>query len=385
MDLLYTNQYYNVTDNDANTKLNQIFEEIYSSITSKMFTPVGGSNDLGVDDAITYKDPIGKYMEVKDVKGLSLFGEYYEITETATYSYAFNSAYLQRNDAQKNDDNTFKSGWYKGDDPNTALFASYDQTTELDEGDRVPNKDIAGKEYKNAEEAWADGWEYRLSSTDAKRFVPTLDADGTTGEKQQNTEYTFYRLHMKDTERRTLRMNPIYGDTVPDNVKYDGDNMTHQKTPDVYTLSDLRIWVEDTGDYSDSTGDTLTDSNYDEALYINIPANMLPLRTVTISQNEDGDGWTYTTNLPETSEDGTSVNVTPNSKESASFPLRVFYTVGIAEDIFTADRNIDIAGGVSAEYLQENKAKDENWAKARGLSQNDPFSSDAYFYLAVEY
>lgn len=349
LDFLYTKQYFPVTNSD---ELADAFGQIFTDFTSNLFVPVSGSNDLGVSNSITYRDPVGKYMDVKDVKGLSLFGTYYPITETATYSYEFNKAY---EDAKGG---SFTSGWYKGDAEN-AEYADYEETEEK-EGDRVP----AGHGYQSAEDAWENGWVYRLSDTDAKRFVPTLDTGGDT-EKQRNTEYTFYRLHMKDVDRRKLRMNPVYGDKVPEGVNYDGEGLAHLNTPGVYSLDDLRIWVEDSGDYSDNDPSLESDTNFDEALYINLPGNMVPLRTVTISQDSEKGSWSYETNLP------SGDSVAPDSKQSASFPLRVYYTVGIADSVLTTEGDIDVANGISAEYIQDNKVQTTAAQAARALKQND--------------
>lgn len=76
-DLNYVNEYVPV--NEA-VNLPDKFEEIITKVlTDAPFVPVSGGNDLGEDSALTYMDPIGKYMEVKDVKNVLLFGEMYTV------------------------------------------------------------------------------------------------------------------------------------------------------------------------------------------------------------------------------------------------------------------------------------------------------------------
>lgn len=370
LDLVYTNQYFSATGDS----IGNIFDEIYQSITQKMFAPVGGVNDLGVDDAITYIDPVGKYMEVKDVDSLVLFGKKHEITKTGVYDYEFNQAYMEAHkgtDPLVTDPDTdaFPRGWYKSTDGTgtTAEPAHFDSNER-----KNPEGNYARAELpdgcKNAGEARAQGWEFYMDFKTTQQFVNTLEVSDREdmNDKQKQTTYTFYRL--ADEDRTTLHMNPAYlmreqteAGALSGKV-YDPDG-GHLKDPGVYALADLRIWVEDTGDYNDEvieSGGGLSDPNFDRALYINIPVNMLPLRTVAIEQgtSESEGKWTYTTNLDP-----------KNSAYKASFPLRVFYSVGVESSLLTPDGSIDIAAGISQEYIANNKITTEAAEKARGIDQ----------------
>ena len=341
-----------------------VFVEIMDAITAPLFTPVGGMNDLGVSDAVTYMDPVGKYMDVKDVKKLVLFGDTYDITKTAVYDYQWNHQYLE-NSTGLDSTAPLPQGWYKGD-------PASDDVTKWEGANTTPEG--------SARKAWAAGWVYRIGYDLASQYVPTLatineegDADDTVT-KMRNTEYTFYRIDDVEIVRQALHVNPAYLEQnqteaqylkEKGNPQYDPEG-THRDTPGVYALSDLRIWVEDSGDYSDDvveSGGVMSDANFDEALWINIPVNMLPVRTVTVNLGKTGNSdaeWTYTTNLEKES-----------AGYKASFPLRVFYTVGMSEDVLENGR-INMAGGIKAEYILQNKITDEDGHTARNIDAPPP-------------
>ncbi len=355
--------YYAQTTATAAKNIADTFNEIVQAITEPLFTPVGGMNDLGVGDAVTYMDPLGKYMDIKDVKNLLLFGQLYEITEAAVYDYRWNHQYMTN---KKESDKPLTEGWYRG----TPTVGSN-----------------VGVEYKNKgeldpEKAWADGWVYRISYSDASKFVPTLnninsnESPDKTVAKMRNTEYTFYRIALDEKARQTLHMNPAYltpGQTEEEALegKTYSENGDHLDDAGVYALDDLRIWVENSGDFSDNTVEgTLTDTNFDEALWINIPVNMLPLRTVSINLGKTGESfsWDYTTNLDK--DDRAYVS---------SFPLRVFYSVGMSSDVLENSNRINVAGAIGAEYIQQNKITNATAATVRGIAQgNIEFFSNWY-------
>ena len=365
--------YYAKVSSGSGADLAHVFVEIIDAITEPLFTPVGGTNDLGVDDAVTYTDPVGKYMDVKDVKGLTLFGTYHEITRTAVYDYQWNHQYMVNKKGTETTD-PLEAGWYRGEATKAAEYF----------------KELSGTGCQSAEEAWNKGWVYRISFAAASQFVPTLkDINGPTAgaddtvTKMRNTVYTFYRL--VEGDRNKLHVNPVYLADKQDetqyiqnkNVQYSADG-THLKTPGVYALSDLRIWVEDSGDYSDALGETETDTNYDEALWVNIPVNMLPLRTVSVNLGDTAEGsddtWSYTTNIPKEGD-----TITAGSAESASFPLRVFYTVGVSDEALENSDRINMAGAISPEYILQNKITTVEAAAARGIAQgNVEFFSNWY-------
>ncbi len=339
------------------------FQSLIENINKPIFSPVAGDNDLGVGDAVTYMDPVGKYMDVKDVKNLSLFGELYGITKTAVYDYQWNDQYIKNDQNLVQGSSPLPEGWYYG----TPTETSNEDVKYAGSPDQLPPG------CANAEKAWNDGWVYRVNYQTAAKFVPTLKEINNPEEalaKERKTEYTFYRIDKTQAERNKLHMNPAYltdGQTEEQALQgktYNADG-EHLNDPGVYALSDLRIWVEDSGDYNDTTVDsTLSDSNFDEALWVNIPVNMLPLRTVSVNLGDPKEGhddnWTYTTNLTGDSEG-----------YKASFPLRVFYTVGVSDDVIENSNRINIAGAISPEYIEQNKAKNADWATARNVSQGE--------------
>ena len=349
----YSDGFYDVDT----AKIDEAFASMLASIQTTIFTPVGGGNDLGVEDSITYMDPLGKYMNLKDVKLLTLFGKTYNVTKTAVYDWSFNTNYMT---AKGHTGEQFKNGWYKGDGSASTTFLEGDP---LGNGDSIPK----GSSYKNSEEAWADGWVYYVNSATAAQFVPNLefqdDVPANPGDKIQNTTYTFYRLELSTADREALHMNPAYGtdDEIPKSVHYDGTTQNHLGTPGVYALADLRVWVEDSGDYNDpnvESGGIASDANFDEALYVNIPVNMLPLRTITINR-EENDSWTYETNIKKKNNDD-------DQSYLASFPLRLIYTVGLDNSMKTADGSVDLALGVGPEYIADNRLTTQAGVKSRG-------------------
>lgn len=360
--ILYNDSFADLTG----TTLGGYFEDLIGQLGKDVVSPVAGKNDLGIGDAVTYMDPIGKYMEVKDVKNLSLFGSLYDLAKTAVYDYRWNDAYMS---AKGTPGDPLPEGWYFGEATENPRYIA----------DGLPDG------CATSDAAWEAGWVYRVSYKTAAQFVPTLSGINNPDEalaKERQTEYTFYRIDREDGKplnaaaRNTLRMNPAYGDKVPaDTPAYNAETQDHLNTPGVYALSDLRIWVEDSGDYNDdATGDTLTDTNYDEALWVNIPANMLPLRRVTVTAADTTDEIAYSTNLPK---DGGSI--TAGSAESASFPLRVFYTVGVSDEALEASNRINMAGAIDAEYILKNKITTAEAAAARGVAQgNVEFFSNWY-------
>ncbi|MDE6659152.1 MAG: hypothetical protein K2K01_03430, partial [Eubacterium sp.] len=316
--------------------LGVIFDQIIDEVTTNIFIPVGGGNDLGESNSVTYMDPMGKYMDVKDVKSLTLFGENYALAKTAMYSYAWNKLYLENSNDFDADKDVLPSGWYKGDPVEGDNSGVQKATGALPEG------------CATAKEAWNNGWVYRVGFKIATQFVPSLNevsSPADINEEQKNTEYTFYRINASDQERKKLRMNPAFGteENIPPRIQYN-DNGEHLQTPGVYTLADLRVWVENTGDYNDSLVDNdviQTDSNFDRALYVHIPANMLPIRAVTVNEKLTAGDSSFSSN------------------QDSTFPLRLFYTVGIEDALLTDDGSLNITSGVNPTYIQNNKSTPE--------------------------
>lgn len=233
--------YYAETAIEGADQIKSAFEEIITEINQPVFTPVGGKNDLDAEDAVTYMDPIGKYMEVKDVDSMVLFGQKYGEVKAAVFDYGFYSAH--------NGSGEFKEGWYSADG---ADYGGLDPITHSKNG------------------VWDEGWTYYIGPDTARQFVSSIPETGKMEAEQnskfRNTIYTIYRLDLEKDQRDKLRMNPAYGtdaelqtqikngtiqDTNPELDSY------YTNFDGVYKLSDVRVWVEDTGNYND----TLVDSS----------------------------------------------------------------------------------------------------------------------------
>ncbi|WP_219715354.1 hypothetical protein, partial [Clostridioides difficile] len=68
----YVDKYYPTVSDE----LGGIFEDIIENLESEAFHPTDESTG-GQQSAMIYRDPIGKYMEVKDVKGVLWDGTLY--------------------------------------------------------------------------------------------------------------------------------------------------------------------------------------------------------------------------------------------------------------------------------------------------------------------
>lgn len=332
-DVYYVDKYY-VANND---ELSGIFDQIFEQITGTTFSPIAGENASGVSDSLTYIDPIGEYMELKDKSitlednnkydlGLTLFGEMHGLVKTAIYDFQWNDTYM-KNQSKEGDE--FTSGWYKGTP----------ELTNTEEGNKPVEKETDNplpKGCRNAAEAWENGWVYRIPWKIAVDYVPNLQAgsfDDIT-ETQKRTVYTIYRFDRNITKgidedsdyRNKDRLNYSYGDNT---------NVT-------YKLSDIRIWLEDTGNYEASDSSSIIDKGFKEALYVNIPANALPLQVATISLGADGNATKYTTNVDD---------------KERSTPFRLYYGVGIQTAILTEDGlDIDVTR-LSDEYMKHHIQK----------------------------
>ncbi len=294
IDVNYANlAYYASASEDAAHSIKSVFDQIMDTITNPPFIPVGGTNDAGVNNSLTYMDPIGKYMEVKDVKNISLFGELYGVVKSSVYDHSFIEAHTPSG-------GTFRMGWYnsRGTYLGTAQGAG-----SFDKGDT-----------------------YYLSDEAAKMYVPTLIGNEEISEKQLNTVYTLYRFNLDEKERKKTRYNPCYG----------------EDSEETYILDDIIVWTEDTQNYIDDS-ELVIDNEFDQALYINIPASALPLQKATVTLNSDGDVESYETNL---------------DNKTQTTPLRVFYTVGLSDYIMNEKGDDVDLTKISQEYLDKNTAKD---------------------------
>ena len=264
--LNYVDEYVPV--DNADSLPDELSRVLSFTVESAPWVPVAGGNDVQATggNTLTYIDPIGKYMEVKSVKNLLLFGQLYSLTS-------------------------------------------------------------AGKTTTNG------------ITTETYTISPT-GAQGTLAEN---------------------RWNPAYGD-VPDDL-----GTLPANTPGVYKLSDIKISVQTSGDIEDPNvggGNIESDTGFDQALYIDIPANALPLWVVSVE--EKGKTSTYTTNRD-----------AGNDLNNAS-PLRVFYTVGMATEVLT-DGKVDLTL-VDEEYLADNKGPDN----ATYYFYSNWYKDDPYDYILTK-
>lgn len=335
-DVYYVDKYY-VADN--NNELSGIFDQIFEQITGTTFSPVAGENASGVSDSLTYMDPIGEYMELKDKSiilsdgnkydlGLTLFGEMHGLVKTAIYDFQWNDKYM-KNLNHGVSGQLFSAGWYKGTPELTNEPSGNDSVT-FGGTEAVPNQGGYGP--NDVAKAWEEGWVYRVPWSIAVQYVSTLNADNfeSITDTQKNTVYTIYRFDknittgaIEDTTyRNTKRLNPCY-----------------EKSADIkYLLSDIRVWLEDTGNYQASGDGSMIDSGFDQALYVNIPANALPLQVAKISLDAEGNVSKYETNINE---------------KTQSTPFRLYYGVGVQDEIMTDDGlDIDVPR-LDNEYIKE--------------------------------
>ncbi len=76
-DLNYIERFYEATDDT----IGEIFDRIVNRLDNVAFHPVSDVSGTSSTLDLTYTDPIGEYMEVKDVKGLTLFGKFYQVQD----------------------------------------------------------------------------------------------------------------------------------------------------------------------------------------------------------------------------------------------------------------------------------------------------------------
>ncbi len=75
-----TESYYASSSSTDGDSIEKVFDTIVESIKKPAFTPT--HDNFSKNDTLSYSDPIGKYMEVKNVKNLLLFGKLYDIKKT---------------------------------------------------------------------------------------------------------------------------------------------------------------------------------------------------------------------------------------------------------------------------------------------------------------
>ncbi len=298
----------NYTDEFADLNSDEVsnfFDNIISNITEITFMPVGGENEYGIGDSITYMDPIGKYMNVKEnaltIDGqkydmsLLLFGKLHNMKKAAIYDYTFNSTHRGPNHDSDDMRLEFTSGWYDKDG-----------------------------NYLKDDGSWDKGDTYYVDVTQVQKYIPTLDESDNITPKQKKTIYTLYSY-------------------VDENGNIDLQNPCYDNTEVTYKLNDIRVWTEYTGNYIDDTSGITPELGYDNALYVNIPTTALPLQLANVLIDINGKVFSYNDNT---------------QLKTQSTPLRLFYSVGIDDSIMTEDGlDIDLAK-VNQEYIQANKKND---------------------------
>lgn len=371
-DIYYNDEYvYGSTTDDQDHNLQKVLKDLVERLKTNntAFTPVSGKNEIGLEDSITYVDPIGDYMEIKDKAvsyksnsgssvtqsdmSLLFFGQMKSVVKTGVYDYQFNEKF----DAKVHNGTAigeFRSGWYSSDNPEEAIYLGEDGS-------------------------WENDNVYYVDRTYASEWVPTLDplSDGSSPnditDKQKNTVYTFYEFDETKENLQKWRLNPSYAgysiqvtekdynkdfEIVNKDLVADPNNLPNG----IYRLDDIRIWVEDTGDYKDDNptaegSDGLFNGvGFDQALYMDIPANALPLQIAEVEHNisleKDGeDNYNYVLNV-----ESYKTNL---SEKAYSTPLRLFYAVGIKNDIKTENKAIDLAK-VSQTYLDNHRDDNGN-------------------------
>ncbi len=289
--IVYNDGFYDADSEDVEEK----FLDITSTITGNIFVPISGVNEDGVSDSLTYNDPIGKYMEVKDDSitvndktysmALLLFGQIHGIVKTGVYDYNFNLNHRGENHNSNNLQEKFTMGWYDKDG-----------------------------NYLGDNGSWANGDTYYLDVDTIKLYVPTINEDENLTEEERNKTYVIYRFAESTGERNKDIKNISYGE----NSKV------------TFKLSDIRVWVE-----KDKSRE-----EYNDMLFVNIPVQALPLQTVYVEVNEEDENEvkSYRTNL---------------DNKLASTPLRLFYGVGVCESLLINNRKDVDTDQMSDEYLEE--------------------------------
>lgn len=87
--LVYNDGYYAAGDD-----ITTIFDSIVTTLGNQAFNPVQDATGTSSDVALHYSDPLGDYMEVKDVKSVLLFGHEYPVTSNGDGTYSVQSASL---------------------------------------------------------------------------------------------------------------------------------------------------------------------------------------------------------------------------------------------------------------------------------------------------
>ena len=326
-DVYYVDEFYTASDSN----IENVFDDIFDKISTQGFVPIEGDNDSGVSNSLLYNDPIGEYMEVKD-DGVTIDGQTYDMAlllfekmhgleKTGVYDYKFSSTH-RGPEHNSSTEGTFQEGWY---DSEGNLLGYYNK----DEDGNIIG-DIIG-----TVGSFENGDTYYFGINTIRQYVSTLSEDeNMLTSQEKNTVYTAYRFADGQGDRLQEQQNPCY----------------EKGTDAKYSLSDFRVWVEDTGAFIDEQSGAAIDLGYEEAIYVNIPNNALPIMTADISIGTNGEvTYRNDTDYLSNMENPVSDHVTP---------LRLFYGVGLKDEILTNDgRDIDVAK-LDQEYMNYHKHKE---------------------------
>ena len=301
VDINYVNKaYYAFSTTEMDETIENAFNEIIESINNRPFSPIGKRNESNMSNSLIYTDPIGKYMQISNNSisldnstydmALLLFGEMHGISRTAVYDYSFNNSHRGENHNENNTNSPFVSGWYSSD-------GSWIGKT--------------GGSFKN-------GDTYYVDETTANNLLPKNSNRNISLNQQE--KYTFYGLVEGEELSNKCRWNFCYGNSPTEKQL---ELLYKSNTSGTYKLSDICIWLE---------------SDDNNTLYINIPANALPMQTANITLDSHGDIESYNTNI---------------DIKNQSTPIRVFYTVGVADKIKDNNGNINFSN-LSQEYIVNN-------------------------------
>ena len=326
--IVYPDMFYDVESEE----LSSVFQDVVAMLTESVFVPIEGKNAAGAEDSLTYRDELGTYMQVKNgsVEALAsekgsawqrydmaalLFGEMHGLTRAAVYDAAFNADHTTvLNDGTE----VFPEGWYRG----TGGEAEY----------RAPGD--------APDDAWADGWVYRVGVQTLADFVPTVGGRGDLAGVGEDTVYTLYRFTDSEREANRLRINPVYGKIVPVtlNNMWEGlkekpaDNALYKDERGIYRLSDIRVWTESR---ADGTA---------QSICVDIPVSALPTQMAEISMGPY-DPESFETNLGD---------------RTQSTPFRLFYAAGLDEELieqglYSGEDGVDVEA-LPREYLSGHRS-----------------------------
>lgn len=285
---------------DLTTELKKLISELLEP----PHRAVRGENDVSgfADDSLTYVDPIGMYMEVKDVKNVLLFGTLYNVEKAELKYYKSVDPPVTEEVTDADGNKTTVTITEREVDPNS----NYDYTKQF---------------YKITSK-----YAYYDEGADAV----TINENGAPIDDRNMT-------------------NPSYG--ISSNAKHE------------FNLDDIQIYVMDTGDYRDDSNKNVhaDTGSTKQNLYIDIPTAALPMQVVTVTLDDEDEFVNYRTNVGlndrDVERDASNKEVLTDkyyTKKQQSTPFRVIYEVGVDHDILKENGYVDLTK-VDASYLTEMK------------------------------